>query len=310
MSVDILTPSAALRWFDEAQRPPDAMPTHLAALNRVCGDNGGGIGLGMGWHVVVGGDTGHGKSLLALNLCKDAVQAGERIGFISLEMGRRNLQTRFYSMLTMTPVRDIEPGPGFKRTSAEAVTKFVEEQTLSHGRSPFFVSEPGFTEIGDVIGTMEEWRKQGCRVFVIDYLQLCSAGDDDSMTRELVRISSAVREWTHSHDVLTLALSQYNYAASKNRQVPPTIHSLYGSARIGQDADLCLLLDHSRYERVEDWYNRGGFDVRYTTAKTYLIIGKNRHGDGGDIPIAWDYRTLTSREGLPDELHQWPGGDR
>ncbi len=32
----------------------------------------------------------------------------------------------------------------------------------------------------------------------------------------------------------------------------------------------------------------------------------NRHGDHGEIPIEWDYRTLRVREALPDEVDEWP----
>jgi replicative DNA helicase len=306
--VDILAPSEVDRWIRDAESPPDAVRTHLSRLNAVCGDTGGGLGLGMGWHVVIGGDTGHGKSLLALNLCRDAVRDGVPVGFMSLEMSIRQLETRFYAIVTNQPVVELEPGPRFRRSSADVVRTLVLENR-NRMTLPFFVHEAGFSEIDTVIEVMEGWRDEGCRLFVIDYLQLCSAGDADSMTAELVKISSTVRKWAKDHKVLVLALSQYSYGASKNRQVPPTIHSLYGSARLGQDADLCLLLDHSRYERTEHFYQRGGHERRYSMAKTYLVIAKNRHGDGGDIPIEWDYRTLTSREGLPDEEHEWPGSE-
>ena len=59
-------------------------------------------------------------------------------------------------------------------------------------------------------------------------------------------------------------------------------------------SDLVLLLDHSRYER------------HMNSAMTYLCAAKNRHGPTIEIPIEWDYRTLSVREGDPHEEHLWP----
>ena len=292
---NILDPSEVEKWLEENRRPPDAVRTHLPSLNAVCRDNGGGLGLAMGWHVVIGGDTGAGKSLFALNLCRDAVKSGERVGFVSLEMSVQQLKNRFYSILTGVPVRELEPGASYSEESAMRVHEFVMDQTTKHGDHPFFINEEQHSGIGQVIGLMESWLDQGCRVFVIDYLQLCSSSDQENLSRELVDISTKLCQWAHNHGVLTIALSQYNYGALKSG-LKPAWHSLYGSARIGQDSDLCLCLDHTRRERI---HGEG-------TSRTYLIVSKNRHGDDGEIPIEWNYRTLRSREGLPDEVSEWP----
>jgi replicative DNA helicase len=61
-------------------------------------------------------------------------------------------------------------------------------------------------------------------------------------------------------------------------------------------SDMVLLLDHSRYERDNDKH----------IARTWLIVDKNRHGPVGDLPVLWDYRTLRMREGLEDEIDEWP----
>ena len=69
---------------------------------------------------------------------------------------------------------------------------------------------------------------------------------------------------------------------------------LFGGMILEASCDLIALLDHSRYERDQN------------TARTWLIIAKNRHGPTLEIPIEWDYRTLSVREGDPHEEHLWP----
>ena len=36
------------------------------------------------------------------------------------------------------------------------------------------------------------------------------------------------------------------------------------------------------------------------------LLGKDRHGAQGEIPIHWDYRSLRVREALPDEEENGP----
>ena len=69
---------------------------------------------------------------------------------------------------------------------------------------------------------------------------------------------------------------------------------LFGGMILEASCDLILLLDHSRYEREGN------------TAKTWLIVAKHRHGPTVEIPIEWDYRTLSVREADPDEEYRWP----
>jgi hypothetical protein len=39
----------------------------------------------------------------------------------------------------------------------------------------------------------------------------------------------------------------------------------------------------------------------------FLMVPKNRNGPSGfEIPIEWDDRYLTARQGFPDEQYNWP----
>ena len=62
--------------------------------------------------------------------------------------------------------------------------------------------------------------------------------------------------------------------------------------------DQVVLLDHSRYEKLEG-----------RLARTWLVLDKNRHGDRVEVPILWNFNHLTAREGLEDEKNQWPTHD-
>jgi len=41
--------------------------------------------------------------------------------------------------------------------------------------------------------------------------------------------------------------------------------------------------------------------------RTWLKIGKNRHGGKGMVPIEWDWKRFRCRQAEPDEEAEWPG---
>jgi replicative DNA helicase len=83
-------------------------------------------------------------------------------------------------------------------------------------------------------------------------------------------------------NIVSLGLSQFNRETSKNYDDSPTVQGLMGGSPLENDSDQVFLIDHSRYERVD---NTGG-------ATQTLILGKNRHGPCVEFPARWDYNTL------------------
>lgn len=298
---DVLMPSFVEGHFRRQQEDVDAVPTCLPAWNTHCRDEGGGIGLARGWYVIVAGATGHGKSLMALNMAVRAMRAGVTPAFVSLEMSTAQLATRLYAILTDTDVRRIERGNSFDARTADDVAYRVAEMKERTGVSFFANREPVF-RIEQVQKLMRYWHDEdGTRLFFVDYLQLVGTGDEERIYREVTKVSAGVREFAKRLDVTVVGLSQFNRSTSSNRDAPPSPQGLIGSSSLENDADQVMMLDHSRYVKdLED----------DRLARTWAILGKNRHGGTGPIPVLWDYRTLTIREAMPDEEHAWPGGDR
>ena len=289
---DLMSPSKIIRHMEELTEPVDAIATPFSTWNNVCRDEGGGQGLAMGWHVIVGGSTGHGKSLMALSIAAKAIMAGEVVAYMSLEMSVPQLASRLYAILTNTDVRCLErgqvPPPAIERRLCE-----IHEET--GGR--FLTNVQPVFDISKIQAQLRYWAEEmGARIFIIDYLQLATDINADSLYREVTNVSSRVIEFAKRMKVVTVGLSQMNRRTTSDRSAPPGNDGLVGASGLENDADQVLLLDHSRYERGTD-----------RSAKTYAILSKNRHGGLGHIPIEWDYRTLRVREALPDEEHTWPG---
>jgi len=288
---DLMEPGRIARHLEELTRPVDAIATPLSLWNRQCRDEGGGVGVAMGWNVIIGGSTGLGKSLMAVNVGATAIKAGECVAFMSLEMSAAQLASRLYAILADTDCRLLErgntPPPHVERRLCE-----IREET--GGR--FLTNEQPVHEISQIQAQLRYWvEEKGARLCIIDYLQIATSRTAETLYNEVSDISSRVTEFAKQMNVVTIGLSQMNRQTSSNRVDSPYAQGLIGSSSLENDADQVLLLDHSRYQEG----NR--------SAKTWALLAKNRHGSQGDIPIEWDYSTLKVREALPDEEGTWPG---
>ncbi len=281
--VDLLQPKAVLDYVSGQLKPVDAVPTPLETWNRSCRDDGGGKGLAPGWHITLAANTGAGKSLLALNLAARAIEHGERLGFVSLEMSRSQVTSRLFAIMTKTEVRHLERGDSFDKAVARLAVKGVKEigeRTLG----TFWMNDGLVTEIEAILDLMHYLHEHlSCRYFVVDYLQLATARDAETLFQQITTVSMRLREFAHEFGVITIGLSQLNRETSRNYKERPIVQGLMGGSPLENDSDQVVLLDHSRYEKAG------------STARTWLILGKNRHGPNVEIPIEWNYRTLRVR---------------
>ncbi len=267
--------------------PVDAVPTPLAEWNRACRDEGGGVGLARGWHIIVAGATGAGKSLLGLNLAAEALRHGEGVAFISLEMSQTQLVTRLLAIATGTSVRHLEAGAAFNEPVARtAATEFRDLCERTGGR--LYVNRTPLHRLADIVAAFQrEHERHGCRYFVTDYLQLCWAGSATSLFENITEISHTVRGLAVELGIVSVALSQFNRETSANRLEAPRPQGLMGGSPLENDADQVVLLDHSQYDRTA------------VTARTKVLVSKNRHGPQLELPVAWDFSTLRIQEVAP-----------
>lgn len=287
-----LTSPAFLDEFEKRQTGPVyAVATPLPSWNRVLGDDGGGHGLARGWFVVIGGNPSYGKSLLALLMARDAVRAGERVAFVSLEMHHAQLAARFYAMSTGIDVQRLEKGR-FDPAALDEVRRVLRTLFPRGG----LLANRGIVYSLRIL--LEQMRTLavdgGIKMFLVDYLQLIGIGDEEEVQRQVSLAIVCLRAFAVRFQVLVVALSQFNRLTSSNYDVQPQVQGLHGGGMIEACADEVLLLDHSRYRALND-----------RRARTWALARKNKHGARADIAIEWNFRDLTIREAYPDEEDGW-----
>lgn len=279
------------------KRPITAVPTFLPGLNHICGGDGGRRGLARGWFVVVAGNPGFGKSLLALLLARDSVAAGHKTAFMSLEMAHGQLASRLFALASGMPVSTVEKG-SFSDEAFERIEEIIDARFPD---GEIYTNRQILSTLGGLLVEMLEAIDAGVTVFVVDYLQLISVGDEESINRIVTETVTTLRQFAVRHNVLVIVLSQFNRSTSANYADTPHIQGCHGGMIIEACADVALLLDHSRYEKDESHTH---------LARTFLIVDKNRHGARASLPIIWDYKHLSCREGLDDEIREWPHGGK
>lgn len=273
--------------------PIRAVPTPFASWNAACRDQGGGEGIAMGWHVIVAGATGAGKSILALNMVDAALRNGESVVYISLEMSQEQLLTRLIATSTGTSVQSLEPGPGFHREVAKtAHDEFMD--MLERVGGSLRVNRHTIRSLSDIDLVFGFYTsREPCTVFVTDYLQLAWLSGASSMLESITEVSHVIRGRARDHGVVSIGLSQFNRQTSANRQERPRVEGLMGGSPLENDADQVLLIDHTSYERHGT-----------ASAQAKILLAKNRHGPQVEIPVRWDYRALQVRQESYDVVRE------
>lgn len=271
------------------QKPIDAVRTPLPTWNHMCRDFGGGIGLARGWHVTIGANTGNGKSVFALNMADEGTEHGENVGFVSLEMFWTQLTTRYMAIVSGEKIDSLEPGSRLDNVAHKRAAKSIDAREERTGGG-LWCNERHISNLDHITAAIEFLNEyKGCRMIVVDYMQLASVIGVSDRLEAVTRISGEVRGIGADLRLVTIGLSQFNRETSKDRENPPTPQGLMGGSPLENDSDQVLLIDHTNYER----------STMSNTAKQKFILGKNRHGPAGPIDCIWDYSTLRIREQVP-----------
>ena len=287
VAFDSITGDTLNQMLAEKLAPVDAVPTPLDQWNKVCGSSGGSVGIARGWVVTIGGNTGQGKSLVAINIADRAIEHGEVTTFVSLEMGRSELATRLLSVRSGESVVSLEQGPAFDQAAYKRAARLLDEVRERTG-GHVLVNRRPLSKMSDVVACIKHHAEvSGSSYFIMDYIQLASVSNMASIHDRVEAVSHQLRELAQSLNVRMVCISQFNRQTSANRAERPISQGLMGGSAIENDSYQVLLLDHSRFTRSGN------------LADTWLIVDKNRVGGVCDIPVQWDFRTLRLTQRMP-----------
>jgi len=268
--LELVDGTALARIRAEKLEPISVVRTPWPMWNRVCLGAGGGEGIAHGWHVIVGAPSGAGKSLFATNLAAGAIRGGESVCLISLEMSQSEITTRLLSIYSGEMVSELEHGKRFKKATWDRASDKLQE-----AQGSIRINRQPVSGLEQIKAAFEQNVDQGCRTFIVDYLQLAWVRDAETMRHQITEVSHTIRGLAQQHRVLSVGLSQVNRSQSTSGGDMKK-EGLMGGSSLENDADQVVLL--------------GKASPHGTGYKIPVILDKNRHGPR----IEWDMELETT----------------
>ncbi len=228
-----------------------------------------------------------GKTAFALNLARNAAKAGEDVGFFSLEMSNKQLVKRLLSTATKIRFDKINRG----RMSLDEFQSLL----INAGHEEFkniVIDDSAGLNIFEFRSKARKMVKMGCKLIIVDYLQLMSgSGKEGNREGEISAISRGMKKTAKELNVPIIALSQLSRAIESRASGEPQLSDLRESGAIEQDADIVGFLTREDYQAdMSDIQGDG---------KGFLKIKKHRNGPLIDIPFITRFQTQEWIEDQP-----------
>jgi len=239
-----------------------------------------------GWQnsdlIILAGRPSMGKTAAAISMAlHPALYEGIGVGIFSLEMSSEQLVSRMQSIMSGVNVGRIVK----KQLELKEIEK-IENLARKLKKAPIYIDDTPNISIQDFRGKARKMVKElGCRLIVVDYLQLMRSGlKTFSREHEIAEISKALKAVAKELDVPVLALSQLSRAVeSRGGAKKPLLSDLRESGQIEQDADMVCFCYRPEYYEIND-YELG--NQNYDTKGLFLLlVAKHRNGELGEIPL-------------------------
>jgi replicative DNA helicase len=236
-----------------------------------------------------------GKTSFALNMVENiATESKLPVGVFSLEMSAVQVIQRLVCSMAKVDLKRLRTGQLSKRESSNVFNTLARMFPL-----PIYVDDtPGLS-----ISSMRaralrlKHKEPNLSLIVVDYLQLMEAGvgrgGNRNRQEEVSAISRGLKGLARELEVPVLAISQLSRGVESREDNMPRLSDLRESGAIEQDADVVLFIHRRRPTKDSEEAEE---DV-----KAEIIIGKQRNGPVGSIPIAFISRYAAFRNLSPVE---------
>jgi replicative DNA helicase len=217
--------------------------------------------------VVVAALPGVGKTAFAGRMVAVNAEKGNPVGVFSLEMSRWDLGKRFLSAITPVSASKIRHPVFIGRSDWPALVAGAAEIA----EWPVWFDDSGTISLPELLARARLFiSRMKAKLIVVDYLQLVRADARDIRER-VGKVADGLRQLAKAERVAVVLLSQLRRPLNVNDV--PTIIQLKESGDIECHAHVVLLL-HSPIAP----------DGR-PTGEDSIIIGKNRNGFKGSVPV-------------------------
>ena len=231
--------------------------------------------------IIIAARPAMGKTAFALNIAQHVCspRVNKTVAVFSLEMSKESLLTRLVCAAARVDQHRFRTGfldDDERRQLAVAATDLMD--------SPLYLDDTPGTNVMDIHAKLRRVQaERGLGLVIVDYLQLMSSrGSHDSRTQEVSSISRGLKLLSKELRVPIIALSQLSRAPeTRPGDHRPQLADLRESGSIEQDAYMvCFLFREEVYKP----------DREELKGRAELIIGKQRNGPIGKVPLAFMHK--------------------
>jgi len=277
----------------------EVLKATLAQLEAVHGREDGLTGVPSGFHrldVMTGGwqksdlaiiaaRPSMGKTAFALACARNAALHPERpagVAIFSLEMSAQQLAQRLLTSEARVDAQAARTG----RLSDDDWPRLARAAGRLSAAPIFIDDTPGLSILELRAKCRRLKAEHDIGLVIVDYLQLMhgtGGGKNSNREQEIAQISRSLKSLAKEIDVPVVALSQLSRAVeTRGGDKRPQLSDLRESGSIEQDADVVMFI--YRAERYGITVDDNG---NSTEGMAEIIIGKQRNGPIGDVPMAF-----------------------
>lgn len=244
-----------------------------------------------GWRpgnlVVIAARPGMGKTASGIEFAEYPASQGIPVAFFSLEMPAKELTGRVMSIYSNISAQKIN-----NSIVSEDEIRHIESETSEMDKLPLYIDDTPYLTIRQLrVKAMRLKREKNIQMLVVDYLQLMEGnGNEGNREQELSKISRGLKGLAKELEIPVLALAQLNRESTKRTDQKPRAADIRECGAIEQDADMIIFPHRPEYLGINSYFI-GDQEINSEGLIVY-IIEKYRGGQTGDIPAAWEGRTM------------------
>jgi replicative DNA helicase len=246
--------------------------------------------------VIVAGRPSMGKTSFALNIAQHVAIAERRaVAVFSLEMSKELLVQRLLCSEAQVDAQKVRRG----FTQAKDIERLTNAAALL-GDAPVFIDDTPAISTLDMRARSRRLKSEhDIALVIIDYLQLARCSERaENRQQEISSISRSLKALAKELAIPVIALSQLSRAVeARGGDRRPMLSDLRESGAIEQDADLVLFLYRPEFYDPEDPDKQG---------KAELIIGKQRNGPTGMVPLVFEKTYTRFHSAAPEGVAPRP----
>jgi replicative DNA helicase len=252
------------------------IPTGFNGLDRMID------GFGKSELIFLAGNTGSGKTTLALNFAYKAAKSKKKVLFFSLEMKQGEILERL--------VKNVAEVENYATMTQENFDKVVKITHAIGERLPLEVNDKNIT-LEAMYSIVKD--KQDIDMVIIDHLNILTVAEKfkDKLER-LEYTTRKLKEMAKELNIPIVVCCQLNRSNSDREVKYPTLSDLRGSGSIEQDANLVLFVYRPEYYLAQTKPDEGSpkyakWEEEYhkQKGKAKVVVAKNRRGKTGEVEM-------------------------